>query len=287
MIRTLVFAFSVLLFASPGLAQDLDRMYIDTESSHSAMILTDGTNIVVDWITQTVTIEKPGSATFNFTIDEVVNHAEPDPQLQDQLYQDVGSALNEPAGSIVYLPQRDPNLGLTGGGGDSGGGGSLPSPVIRSARDSKDAPSKDEGSGLRYGGYGDICYFMLDGTHECMPVDEASDFTDNQFRYSNRGNGHGSIFGRTTAARDCAMAHYRDWLGSQGQICQDAVAAQGVALGAGAAALGACRQFSMAPSGPGGLICAGAYLGLLSSAWFANRGVNACMATYPGPGFSC
>jgi len=289
MARTLVFlVFTQIAFiASPhAFGQDLEQMYIDTASQHSALILTDGTNVTVDWIAQTVTVEKPGAQSYSFTIDEVIEHTESDPQLRNQLYQEVFSALTEPDGSIVYLPERDPNLGLTGGGG-SGGGGISPSPIIRSSSYSKESLAKTDDQTLRHGASDGVCYMMTDGTHTCMPMDEPGDNPNNQFRYSNRGNGYGSIFGGSSEERECAMAHYRSWLNSQGQICDEAVALQLGAVGAGAVALGSCRQFSRAPNIGSGLVCAGSYLGLISAAWLGNRRVNDCTANYPGPGAAC
>src|SRR6056297_912034 len=128
---------------------------------------------------------------------------------------------------------------------------------------------------------------MLDGTHTCMPMDEPGDNPNNQFRYSNRGNGYGSLFGGSSEERECTMAHYRSWLNSQGEVCDEAIALQVGAVGAGAVALGSCRQFSRAPNLASGLGFGGSYLVLLSAAWLGNRRVNDCTANYPGPGAAC
>lgn len=290
MLRLRIFCVFVIFCASLSVhGQDLDRMYIDTESHHSAMILTDGTNVVVDWITQTVTVEKPGAGTYTYSINDVVEHVESDPQLQSQLYQDISAALSEPGGSIVYLPEQDPHLGLIGGGGDGSGGGVIsPDPIIRYSYDSVEIlESSTEDQSIQHGTSDGVCFFMLDGTHECMPMEEPGDHSDNQFRYSNRGNGFGSLFGDTVEERECAMAHYRSWLDSQGRICDEAIALQTGAVGAGTVAYGSCRQFSRSPNQLSGLICAGSYLGFLSAAWLGNRRVNDCTADYPGPGAAC
>lgn len=87
--------------------------------------------------------------------------------------------------------------------------------------------------------------------------------------------------------RECAAQHYRDWLETQGGVCENAAAEGALAVGAGSVALGSCMQFNRAPNQANGLVGAGSYVVLLIQGWRASNATDDCLAEYPGPGNEC
>jgi hypothetical protein len=270
--RVLVSAFALL--ATNYTAASSYSHYVNTTDQEAVLYFPDG-SVTVDNTTSEIIVQLQSGFSHQFTFSEVASDLSSSPAETSQILNELHLAIASPGVARSFHSENpDPDWGLPSSSIEPPPGEVIPY-----------SPSKSINGGSGSCLLGDpLCSSQCD----LVPCNPFMGYGGMGPGYSlQMDGGYSEVFGDTPAERECAAQHYRDWLETQGGVCENAAAEGALAVGAGSVALGSCMQFNRAPNQANGLVCAGSYVVLLIQGWRASNATDDCLAEYPGPGNEC